>query len=465
MKKQTILIVEDEFIVGTSIKRILTALDYRVEKIIGSGEEAIAFCRRKKPDLVIMDITLNGKMDGIQAANIIHRELDIPIIFLTAHSGENIFNEVTASDPFGYIIKPFNDYELKVSVKMALYKYQMEKELKASREFLRLIVDSNPNLIFVKDKLNRYRLVNKSLAEYWGLKPEEVIGKNEKVIIDKLPRELRSSWHQMTGGLGSGGSARGFSTSGERKILSDGKGRWYQLNRKPITSALMRGGVLHILTDMTERKKAEDELKVSYEKLKEILRATVKGLVSAVEIRDPYTAGHQRKVSQLVIALATELGFSQHIIDGLGLSALVHDIGKIFVPIEILTKPGAISTAEFTLIKYHPQAAYDILKTIDFTWPVADTVLQHHERLDGSGYPTRLKGDAIRLEARILAVADVVEAMASHRPYRPSLGIEAALTEIDKYAGIRYDVDIVKACLKLFSDGKFNFLEEPELTL
>ena len=176
-----------------------------------------------------------------------------------------------------------------------------------------------------------------------------------------------------------------------------------------------------------------------------------------VEIRDPYTAGHQRRVSNLARAIATEMGLSHDQIEGIRIAGIVHDLGKITVPSEILSKPGLISLIEHSLINTHPQKGFEILSSINFPWPIAQIVLQHHERINGSGYPAGLKKDQILLEAKVLMVADVVEAMASHRPYRPSRGVQLAMDEITKNKGILYDKRVVDACLRLFLNKGFKF--------
>ena len=204
--------------------------------------------------------------------------------------------------------------------------------------------------------------------------------------------------------------------------------------------------------DITERKQAE-------EKLKNTLDATIETMSKIVEVKDPYTAGHQLRVSQLTTAIAKELNLSQDKIEGIRIASLIHDIGKISVPTEILSKTTTLSDIEFSLIKGHSQIGYDILKSIDFSYPVANIILQHHERIDSSGYPNHLKGDQVLLEACIIGVADVVEAMSSHRPYRPSLGIDAALEEISKNRGILYDPEVVDVCLKLLKEKEFKFDE------
>ncbi len=189
--------------------------------------------------------------------------------------------------------------------------------------------------------------------------------------------------------------------------------------------------------------------------LQEGFHGIIQAISQVLESRDPYTAGHQQRVSELALALSHELDCPPEQRTGLYYAGMIHDLGKIAVPAEILSKPTRLSEIEFGLIKNHSQAGYDMLKNIQFPWPIADVVLQHHERIDGSGYPQGLQGDTILLEARILAVADVVEAMSSHRPYRPGLGIEAALEQIEQGRGKLYDPDVVDACLWLFREKGF----------
>ena len=206
-----------------------------------------------------------------------------------------------------------------------------------------------------------------------------------------------------------------------------------------------------------ERQRAEEELRRSYVKLQRALEGTIHTLVSAIELRDPYTAGHQRRMTQLACTIAKEMSLPEEQIEGIRMAALIHDMGKITVPAEILSKPAPLSDLEYGLIKNHAQVGHDVLKEMDFPWPLAQIVLQHHERLDGSGYPQGLSGEEIMLEARILAVADVVEAMASHRPYRPPRGLDKALEEISQNKGLLYDSEVADACLKLFSEKRFKF--------
>jgi putative nucleotidyltransferase with HDIG domain len=206
---------------------------------------------------------------------------------------------------------------------------------------------------------------------------------------------------------------------------------------------------IHALRARRDREESTRRLQVAME-------TTIQALASTVELRDPYTAGHQQRVGKLAAAIARELGLSEHRSHGLYLAGVVHDIGKIQVPAELLSRPGRLTEIEYGLVKTHVRAGYEILRSVDFPWPIANTVYQHHERLDGSGYPNGLKGDEILLEARILAVSDVVEATSSHRPYRPALGIEAALAEIESGRGRLYDPQAVDACLKLFKEKGYS---------
>ncbi len=208
---------------------------------------------------------------------------------------------------------------------------------------------------------------------------------------------------------------------------------------------------------LEHRRLVEESLKQSIKKIGRMFEETVNALVMAMEMRDPYTAGHQRKVLTLGCAIAREMGLSYEKIEGVRLSGLIHDIGKLAVPAEILTKPTRLLDAEMNLIKSHPGVGHEILKTIEFSLPVARIVFQHHERMDGSGYPNGLAGEDILIEARTLGVADTVEAMGSHRPYRPALGIDKALEEIEQNCGILYDPEVVEACMRLFRDRAFSF--------
>ncbi len=326
MKKKQIMVVEDERIVADDIKMSLLRLEYAVPAVAVTGEDAVKKAKETRPDLVLMDIVLQGKMDGIEATAIIQSRYNIPVVYLTAYADEKTLERAKITEPFGYILKPFEDRDLHTTIEMALHKHKIEGMLKEKDE--------------------------------------------------KLQRNL------------------------------------------------------------------ED---------------TVMALASAVEKRDPYTAGHQRRVTQLACAIAKEMGLSKDKIEGIRLAGIVHDTGKMLVPAEILSKPGKLTTIDFSMIKTHPEVGHDILKEINFPYPVAKIILQHHERLDGSGYPSGLSGEKILIEARVIGVADVVEAITSRRPYRAALGTSRALKEISNNKGVLYEPDAVKACLKLFEKKGFKF--------
>ena len=325
MKKE-ILVVEDERIVAEDIKMSLHRLGYSASGIAISGEEAVKKVEEMQPDLVLMDIVLGGEMDGIEASALIRSRFDIPVVYLTACSDCKTLKKAKITDPFGYIIKPYEDKYLQATIEMALYKQKMENTLK-----------------------EREKILRKNLME------------------------------------------------------------------------------------------------------------TIKALTLAVEMRGIYAAGHQRKVSNLACNIAEEMDLTEEQVDGLRMAGSVHDIGTIQILTETLIKPDHLSQFESYMVKMHPQFGYDILKAIEFPYPVAQIVLQHHERIDGSGYPAGLLDGNILLEAKIIAVADIVEAMSSPRPYRPALGINTALEEISKDKGVLYDPEAVDACLKLFYEKEFKF--------
>ena len=241
------------------------------------------------------------------------------------------------------------------------------------------------------------------------------------------------------------------------KVIEKGARDFIQ---KPFSFKEMLIRLKHVINEraiFSEWNRAEKELKHSLMKLERVLEETVHALASALEKRDPYTAGHQQRVTKLACAISKEMGLSDEEISGIRIAGLLHDIGKISIPIDILNKSGKLNKNELNLIKEHPQVGYDILKDVEFEQPIARIILQHHEMMNGTGYPEGLSGEDIILQARILAVSDVVEAMASHRPYRPALGINKALDEISQNSSVLYDNKVVNMCLKLFNEKRFMF--------
>lgn len=235
-------------------------------------------------------------------------------------------------------------------------------------------------------------------------------------------------------------------------LCKDGSTFIAQVSANPLSDGTKGSKVLVAEQDITEKRADEERIRNYIKQLEQTYISVVEIATNLVELRDPYTDGHEKRVGQIAMAIGTELGLDAHAIEGLQIGGYVHDIGKVAIPSEILTKPAKLSDVEYELVKAHAQMGYDILKKVDFPWPIAEIAHQHHERMDGSGYPQGLKGDEILFEARIIAVADVVEAMASHRPYRPGIALEHALDEIEKGKGIKYDANIADACLRLFRE-------------
>ncbi len=317
-----------------------------------------------------------------------------------------------------------------------------EDELRETYIRLNTLLEAIPDVVYMKDRNGILLEVNRAYEEIAGVSRDQIIGtRGESFLPEKILR---------------------FNIETDRRLVETGRmlqfedvfetpenTRYASITKVPLKDD--NGyvtGIVGITTDITTIRQAE-------ERYRSALEGTIQTMSKIVELRDPYTAGHQHRASRLAVEIAKEMDLDPERIEGVRVASLLYEIGKINVPSEILNKPGKITEMEYELIQNHPQSAYEILKNIDFPWPVADIVHQHHERMDGSGYPGRLKGDEILLEARILAVADVVEAMCSHRPYRGSLGIEKALEEIENRAGISYDEKVVSVCLNLFREKGF----------
>jgi PAS domain S-box-containing protein len=320
-----------------------------------------------------------------------------------------------------------------------------EVALRNTEDRLHTLVQAIPDLIWLKDKDGVYLSCNTMFERFFGAKEAEIVGKTDYDFVD---RELADSFREhdckamAAGKITSNEEWITFADDRHRVFLDTIKTPMYDTQGTLI-------GVLGIGRDITNRR--------SVERIRKALGATVQAIAVIVEARDPYTAGHQRRVADLARSIATEMNLPDDQIDGIRVAATIHDLGKISIPAEILSKPTKLTKTEFDLIKEHSQSGYDILKDIDFPWPVARIVLEHHERMNGSGYPNGLMGNNILLESRIIAIADVVEAMASHRPYRPGLGIDTALAEIEKNKGTHYDKTVADACLRLFREKGYQF--------
>jgi PAS domain S-box-containing protein len=440
-----------------------------------SGMEGIAKAKAELPDAILLDVKMPD-MDGFETCHRLmsdEKTKNIPVIMITAIETDQQ-SRIRGMDigANAFLAKPINEFELVSQVNVALRIKKAEDALREERNslektveertatlrrmnaFLDSILENIPNMIFLKDARElRFVRFNRAGEDLLGHPREDLLGKND---YDFFPKEQAD-----------------FSTEKDRKVLH-GK-EVVDIPEEPIQTRNKGERILHtkkvpilnangepeyllgISEDITERKRAEEKLISALDSLRKAVSTTIQVMVSSVETRDPYTAGHQARSTDLARVIAIEMGLPQEKIDAIRMAGSIHDIGKLSIPAEILSKPTELSEIEYLLIKEHSIRGYEILKDVESPWPLAEIVLQHHERMDGSGYPRGLKGKEILMEARILAVADVVESMASHRPYRPALGLAAALEEIEKQRGILYDPAVVDVCLTLFKEKGFVF--------
>ena len=325
-------------------------------------------------------------------------------------------------------------------------RHEVEQALADAQSTYRALVETQPTVGIFMINGSEIFYHNPRAAEMFGYGPGELVG---QPMRSHVADEDWPAIEQALQRVFSGATPvlklefRGRCKDG-REVLISGHGALSYQGGQPF--------LIGVLLDITEQRRTEDQIKRHVAQLEDALMRTVDVAISLIEIRDPYTAGHERRVGELAAAIGAELGFDSRRQRGLRVAGKLHDVGKMSIPAEMLSKPGKLSALEYQMIKGHPQAGYEILKHVDFPWPVAQVALQHHERMDGSGYPQGLKGEEILLEARIMSVADVIEAMSSHRPYRAGLGIDKALAEIERGAGSGYDTVVVAAALKLFRD-------------
>ena len=411
-------------------------------------------------DVLLCDFQLPS-FNGIEAIAVLQEtNIDIPLLIVTGAIVEETAVGCMRLGAHDYIMKnnlsrlsPAIERELKEAESRSKHK-QMEEALHVSEENIRRALDESPLGVRIVSKEGETLYANRATLdifkydsiEEWQTTQAVKRYTEQSYAAFKVRREKRRL---------------GEDESSEYEIdivIKDGEVRHLQAWRKRV----LWNDKEHyqvIYRDITERKKAEEQLRESLEQLRRAVQATIQVLVLAVEIKDPYTAGHQRRMTDLARTIATEMGLPPEKIEGLRMAGVIHDIGKITLPVEILSKPKKLSDIELSLIREHARLGYEILKDVESPWPLAEIVLQHHERMDGSGYPRGLKGKEILIEARILAVTDVVEAMASHRPYRPALGIDATLEEIEKNRGLLYDSHAVDTCLRLFREKGYQIAE------
>ena len=397
------------------------------------GMEALEIVRNKYPEIPVIMVT--GALPDIEAVGLIH-----------AGAKDYVLKDRLAR--LGAAVQRVLSMEQGIRARKAA-----EKSLRESEAKFRSLVESTSDWIWEIDEHDVYTYSSPQVLGMLGYSAEEVIGKTP---FDLMTPEDAGRIGEMFAPIAE--ARKHFRLLENANLHKNGQVVSLETSGAPMFDAQgVFKGYRGIDRDITERKEAEKERRASAEKLEQILLQTIEAIAATVEARDPYTAGHQQRVALLASAIASEMGLSAEIIHGISLAASIHDLGKIRVPAEILSKPGRLNQIEYELVKGHSQTGYDIIKHIQFPLPIAQMVLQHHERLDGSGYPQGLKDTQILLEAKILAVADVVEAMSSHRPYRPSLGMDAALEEITRNRGVYYDPEVVDSCIALFQKKKFEF--------
>lgn len=449
--KPSVLIVDDDASLSKTLCDILRAEGYAPVSA-GEGETALRRVEEEKPLVAVVDLRLPD-MDGLRVMEEIKkRSPGTECIVLTGYASQASAIEAINLGAYSYVQKPYDVQQLLVTIRRAWEKGTADGALQDSEERYRELVENASDVIYTHDLEGHFTSSNPAGSRVYGYTVQEILHLNIAQIVD--PEYLPVAQENIRRKL------EGLEDSGPYELLTrrkDGEPVWVEVSTRLVSKDGVSVEIEGIARDITERKLAEQERERSLSRLRRTLEQTVYALAAAVEMRDSYTAGHQRRVADLATAIADEMGIPAERIRGIRMAGLIHDVGKIHIPAEILSKPTRLTEVEWSMIKAHPQAGYDILKDIEFPWPVARIVLQHHERVNGSGYPQGLSDKEILLEARILGVADVVEAMASHRPYRPAHAVEEALGEIRENRGILYDPQAVDACLEVIGKKILEF--------
>ena len=335
-------------------------------------------------------------------------------------------------------------------IALALDLIEAERRLEESKRRYQAIFEGAPDIMGIIDREGRILALNRRIEEELGWKVEELLGKDLRDVKVLTEQSVQVAHSHLMHLLNEEVIPPPFEIECMRK---DGTIVPYEVNAFPLNYGGEASEIQFIMRNISLRKEAEEAIRTSKERLKEVLFGATKALIGIIEERDPYTRGHSEGVARLAVAIGQRMGLSHEEITGLYIAGLLHDVGKVAIPLEILVKPGKLEEKETALIREHPTLGYEVLKEIDFPWPVALVALQHHERLDGSGYPKGLKGKEITLEARIIAVADVLDAMSHHRPYRPARKMEEVIDELRKGRGKLYDEKVVDICLDLLRES------------
>lgn len=482
-----ILVVDDQADARLIQKTILEQKQFEVLEA-ENGKEALATIKVSRPDLIISDIMM-PHMDGFELCKktkAIPELSHIPFVFYSAHFvDQHDFQLGEELDAAHFLVKPLPAKQFIAEIekvildtehnnkKLAYKKTKTDKEFESKHK--ERLLDTLLNKIEkIEQSEQRFKhVINSVPAAIYETSFPDLTPFFFSPIIEDFTGFNRSQFNDGTLNWYGQIYSKDRTTITEQILLATQEQkprfrleyRMYHADGKTLVWFEDNGTIEYdnngkatqiygTLIRINDRKEAEEKLLESFE-------STITAVSLALEKRDPYTAGHQHNCARIAKAIAQQMGLEDNLINGLYQAASIHDIGKIYIPSEILNKPTRLSNAEFGLIKTHAQVGYDIVKHVQFPWPIANTILQHHERLDGSGYPNGCKADEICIEAKILAVADVVDAMSSDRPYRKGLGIDAALSELEKNVGIFYDTDTVNACLQLFREKNFPIKNEP----
>ncbi len=479
-----ILVVDDESSIVRLLVRTLEAGGYSSVQGISDSTKVPAYLDSVSPDLVILDLNMPG-LDGFQLLAEISARLSqdtfLPVLAVSGSAGQDAKERAFQAGAKDFLVKPISlpDFLLHVQALLdtrflslrlheaqdkmeRLIGYQNEKlersdferqraeeRLRQSELKFRTVADFTYDWEYWMAPDGRLVWMSPSSAAITGYSSEEFMVSPDLLIAVIHPDDRESMRKHLSKADSCCPELADF-----RIVTRSGDTRWVSHRCQPVLDS--DGSFLGRRAsnvDISDRKAAEQQLADSLRRLQESEASTIQALSSVTEHRDPYTAGHQQRVAAICVAIARRMGLSSNQTRGLQVAALLHDVGKVSVPIEILSNPGPLSVVQRMLVEGHVATGHEILRPISFPWPVAEIVLQHHERLDGSGYPAGLRGDAIILEARILAVADTVEAMTSHRPYRAALGLDVAVEELVSHRGVLYDDAVVDAYVDLSRSG------------
>ncbi|MBN1500048.1 MAG: HD domain-containing protein [Spirochaetes bacterium] len=441
--KKIIIIDRDSGFINT-LKDHLAYLGYEVCGSAPDYSHAADLVDEITPDLALVEVHLEKNSDGIETGLRLKNNFNLPVIFLCTDRSANIVRKAKTADPYGFIYKPVDIENLQAVLEIAFNRMEIYKNLYLSEKKYRVLFEQSKDAIFIIDSNASIIDFNKSTLQQFGYSATELKRISFNDLFSEIG-EVIKIYNYLEEAV--------FFKDKEVHLVKKNGDKFIGLMTASIIDKTDKQGNVYgyMLKEITPiKEKAFNELEKSYHQLRLTINGIIEAIAIMVNIKDPYTAGHQNNVSEIAVKIAVEMKLSDDRIEAVRIASLLHDLGKISLPAEILSKPGMLRPEEFSLMKSHPVMGYDIIRPIQFPWPIADIVRQHHERIDGTGYPDGLKDGEILLEAKIIGVADVIEAMSSHRPYRPALGIKEALKEITAYSGTRYDIEVAEVAVRIF---------------